>query len=139
DGFVWATSPTGDVWRIDFRNRIELDAPVTRFGPEHGLRSIRRRDEALLIELGGDLVVSSASVMLSYVPDDARYTPVLRIEGIDTTRFGATAAARDDRGFWWLRLGPPGRRIVRLAPATDGGARAEEFPAAPLAELVSNA
>ena len=56
DGFVWASSPTGKVWRIDFRSGVKTDAPFRAYSEADGLRPAARRDEPVLFKLGGEIV-----------------------------------------------------------------------------------
>jgi hypothetical protein len=138
DGFVWTVNPAGRVWRIDFRNGVRPDAPARAYGEADGLPPALRRDDPLLFELGGEVVVSSARWLLRYDRATDRFMPDTRITGFDPTVTGATDVSRDDTGDWWLRLGPPARTVVKLA--TDGPGRWRAVPLATeaLAGLVSN-
>ncbi len=138
DGFVWAMNPTGRVWRIDFREGVRPDAPARSYGEPDGLPAALRRDDPLLFELGGEIVVSSARWLMRYDRTADRFVPDVRIAGFDPAVTGATDASRDAQGDWWLRLGPPGRSVVRLAADGPGRWRTVPLPSQPLAGLMSN-
>lgn len=138
DGFVWAASPAGQVWRIDFRAGVRTDAPVRAYGETDGLLPAVRRDEPLLFDLGGEVLVSSARWLLRHDRATDRFVPETRIAGLDAQQTGATDMSRDESGATWLRLGPPRRAVVRLADDGQGGWRAVPLATAALAVLVSN-
>lgn len=138
DGFVWATNPDGTVWRVDFRGGLNLDAPARAYRTDDGLPLVRRRDEPLLFELGGDLVVGNAQALRRYEAASDRFVPETRITGLDGKRLGVTEAERDTAGSLWLRVGPPARAVVRVAPDGADRWRLEPLPTTALAGLVAN-
>lgn len=138
DGFVWASSPTGKVWRIDFRAGVKTDAPFRAYGEADGLRPAARRDEPVMFRLGGEIVVSSAQGMVRYDRATDQFVPETRIEGLDAERLGATEISRDDEDATWLRLGPPRREVVRLEATAAGHWRMQPFESTALSGLVSN-
>ncbi|MDI1247644.1 MAG: histidine kinase [Lacunisphaera sp.] len=138
DGFVWASNPAGRIWRIDFRAGVRTDAPVRAYGEADGLLPALRRDDPLLFELGGEIIVSSARWLLRHDRATDRFVPETRIAGLDGRQTGATDMSRDDAGETWLRLGPPRRAVVRLAEDGRGGWRAVPLATDALAALVGN-
>lgn len=138
DGFVWAANPDGTAWRVDLRGGLNVDAPARAYRDTDGLTLARRRDEPLLFELGGDLVVGNAQALRRYDAASDRFVPENRIAGLDGNQLGVTEAERDQEGNLWLRLGPPSRAIGRVAPDGANGWRLEPLPANPLAGLVAN-
>ena len=138
DGFVWATNPSGLVWRIDFRGGVRADAPVRSYATADGVPAAIRRDDPFLFELGGDVVVSSARWLVRYDRATDRFVPENRIAGLDPRTIGATDASRDAAGGLWLRLGPPAREIVHAVSTGPGQWQAQPLGSSPLSALVSN-
>ncbi len=138
DGIVWATNPDGTVWRVDFRTGLNLEAPARAYRVNDGLALARRRDEPLLFELGGDLVVGNAQALRRYDAASDRFVPEMRIATLDGNQLGVTEAEHDAAGNLWLRIGPPTRAIARVAPDGANGWRLEPLPANALAGLVAN-
>lgn len=138
DGYVWATNPDGTTWRVDFRAGLVPDAPARAYGPDDGLPLVRRRDEPLLFELGGALVVGSATSLHRYDSARDRFEPELRIANLDGRQLGVTEAQRDTDGNLWVRLGPPTRTIARIVPVSPDAWRLEPLSAPALTGLIAN-
>jgi len=138
DGYVWATNPDGTAWRVDFRAGLSVDAPARAYRPSDGLPVVRRRDEPLLFELGGAVVVGSAHSLQRYESARDRFVPETRIAGLDGSQLGVTEAQRDADGNLWVRLSPPTRAIARVVPTAPDAWRLDPLSAPALGGLVAN-
>ncbi len=54
DGFVWMTTRTGEIWRVDFSRGVSDTVPARRYGPEHGVPTALRRDNPHLAPADAD-------------------------------------------------------------------------------------
>jgi hypothetical protein len=137
EGFVWAASNDGRIWRIDLRDGVKLDAPVAAYGPAQGVPTVRRRDAVALFRLGDDVLATSAAWLLRYDRTTDRFVPETRISGLPSHE-GAAKVDIDSQGSLWLQLGPPTRQMLRVIADGANHWRAEPLPSAALGGLVPN-
>lgn len=137
EGFVWGASNDGRIWRIDVRDGVKLDAPVSAYGPAQGVPTVRRRDAVALFRLGDDVLVTSAAWLLRYDRAHDRFAPETRIAGLPDGA-GAAMVETDAQGSLWLQLGPPTRQLLQVVADGSDHWRANPLPSAALAELVPN-
>lgn len=139
DGFVWVTTRTGEIWRIDLTGGLTEAAPARRYGPEHGVPAALRRDNLRLFRLGPDLVAASARWLLRYDSAADRFVPETRFPslGFNARRGPELTAPAADGGAWFFNR-EPSPQFARLRPDAAGGWRVERLSAAPLGGLVIN-
>ena len=142
DGFVWVVGSQGDVWRIDFRAGIRLDAPCERFGPERGVPPARRRDHVQLFPLGERIFALSRGWLLAFDRAQDRFVSAADELGLS----GADVYTLSDTGAIWVHTESPHSQFLRLTPpqshpggsAPAGSWRREVFPSSELHGLVFN-
>lgn len=139
DGFVWVTTRTGEIWRIDFSHGIDDNAPARRYGPEHGVPTALRRDNLRVFTLGPDLLAASAHWLLRYDAAADRFVPETRFPalGFAGDRGPEITAPAADGGAWFYGRNPS-PQFSRLRPDGEGGWRVERLAAAPLRGLAIN-
>jgi signal transduction histidine kinase len=137
DGWIWAATSEGRIWRVDFRAGRSAGAPVRSFGPEEGVTARATADRIKLFALGDTLLATCSAWLLRYDATVERFVPETRIAGLPrTSSVGAEAiSTNEETGVRWLRLGPPDRRFVRLEADGSGRWRALELPAPILREF----
>ena len=139
DGFVWVTTRTGEIWRIDFSRGVTDNAPARRYGPEQGVPTALRRDNLRVFTLGSDLLAASAHWLLRCDAAADRFVRETRFPALDFSgdRGPDMTAQAVDGGAWFYRR-EPSPQFSRLRPDGEGGWRAERIAAAPLRGLVIN-
>jgi len=139
DGFLWVMAPVGEIWRVDFRKGIRLDAPAERFGPDRGVPIVKRSELLRLVLLGGELCVSCADWLVRFDPAAGRFVPETRFEGFGARRGAAVVEPIDPAGrqFWlWPGAGFP--EFSRVTFEGETGWNLQKVPAGPLEYLVVN-
>lgn len=135
DGFVWAVSDTGGIWRVDFRRGVNLDALCEQFDPERGVPPARRRDHVQLFFLGRDLFATSVSWLLRYDPAKERFAPAPAALEVAS---GADAVENASNDTVWLHTAHPQSEILRLTATRGAEPQVEHFPATPLHGMILN-
>ncbi len=142
DGFVWVVGAQGDIWRIDFRAGIRLDAPCERFGSERGVPPARRRDHVQLFPLGERIFALSRGWLLALDRPQDRFVSAADELGLS----GADVYTLSDTGAIWVHTESPHSQFLRLTPPPTGPGivpplgswRREVFPSSELHGLVFN-
>ncbi len=136
DGFVWAVSDTGGIWRIDFRRGVNVDALCEQFDAERGVPAARRRDHVQLFFLGPDLFAASVGWLLRYDAAHERFAPAPADLDIASS---ADAIENSTNESVWLHAALPQSEILRLAVRDASEPwRVERFPATPLQGMILN-
>ncbi len=130
DGWVWAATADGRVWRADFRSGRRLEAPVRTYAGAEGVPPPPPGEHVRFFSLGGTVVATCATWLRRYDAGRDRFVPETRIAGVTgTDRLGAEAIAANDDGTCWLRLGPPDRRLLHVLPDGPNRFRTQELAA----------
>lgn len=140
DGQLWVVTRTGEIWRLDLRGGIDPAAPAHLYSADRGVPPLLRRDNARILRLGGDLLVSSARGLLRYDPAQDRFVPETRFPGFldpSSGRGAAMSVPAGDGGAWFYFEGSP-PWFARVKLAADGRWTIAKLPAAPLRDLVLN-
>ncbi len=125
-GFVWMVGyPDRHIRRLDVRAGVRADAPLTTFGPEHGLPPMKETDKVLLIPTGGALfVVKRQGGAWRWDEARARFEPEPRLlrdgAGPNSVRSSPTSA--------WLYFPSPTPLFRRIAVGADGALTSDDFP-----------
>jgi hypothetical protein len=136
DGFVWAVSDAGGIWRVDFRRGVSLDAMCEQFDVERGVPAARRRDHVQLFFLGPDLFAASVSWLLHYDPALDHFTPAPADLEIASS---ADAIENSSPNSVWLHAVQPQSEILHLATRDAGEPwLVDRFAATPLQGMFLN-
>jgi hypothetical protein len=140
DGFTWAVTDPGVIWRMDFRRGLRLDAPCEQFDAVRGVPDSRRRDHVQMFLLGPDLYAASTAWLLRYDAARERFAPAT---GEIAVTASADAIESDGPDSVWLHRSQPDSQVLRLtrnhaAAADTASLTIQKFPAAPVAGMVFN-
>src|SRR6185436_17778641 len=135
-GFVWMVGyPDRFVRRLDVRTGVRADAPLTTFGPEHGLPEMKETDKVLLLPTGGALfVVRRQGGAWRWDEARARFEPEPRLlrDGAGPNSVRSTAASG------WLYFPSPTPLFRRVMVGADGALVTEDYPVPALAGIVGD-
>jgi hypothetical protein len=130
-GIVWALSPAGKLWRVDFTAGARATAPARAFTTADGLPAGFNEVNTRLVPLGDSLVVLSRGKLFRFDPASSRFVPESRIIGLPAaapTSDAATIALAGSgpNGSLWLQLPAPTRTTFHVVP--DGPDRWRATP-----------
>ena len=123
-GFVWMVGyPDNNVRRLDVRAGVQADAPLTTFGPEHGLPRLKETDKVLMLSAGGALfVVRREGGAWRWDEAQARFEPEPRL-----LRNGAGPnSVRGSGAAGWLYFPSPTPLFRRVVVGTGGAITSED-------------
>lgn len=135
-GFIWMVGyPDRKLRRLDVRGGVRADAPVTTFGPEHGLPSVKDGDKVLMLSTGGALfVVRREGGAWRWDEARARFTPEPQLlrDGAGPNSVRATATSG------WLYFPSPTPLLRRVRVGADGSLTGEDYPMPALAGIAGD-
>jgi sugar lactone lactonase YvrE len=117
DGYLWIVGALGEIWRVDFRAGLRLDAPCEQFDAARGVPPARRRDHVQLLPLGEELFAVGKAWFLRYEPAQSRFVPGPDDFGRDP---GIDAFDVSDPANVWLRVAEPQSRVLRVTFPASG-------------------
>ncbi|HUR59508.1 MAG TPA: histidine kinase [Opitutaceae bacterium] len=138
DGFVWIVGSQGEIWRVDFRRGLQLDAPTELFEAERGVPPARRRDHVQVFSLGPDVIAAGKKWLVRFDPVRGRFAPASAALGGIT---GADAFDLADSAEGWLHVDDPQSSVLRVtwhAESEKPAWQIEPFHAAALDGLILN-
>ncbi len=135
-GFIWMVGyPDRIVRRLDVRTGVRADAPLTTFGPEHGLLPMVETDKVLMVATGGALfVVRRQGGAWRWDEAQGRFEPEPRLlrdgAGPNSVRSSATKG--------WLYFPSPTPLFRRVTIGAEGALVSEDFPVPALAGIAGD-
>jgi hypothetical protein len=130
-GIVWALSPAGTLWRVDFTAGARPAAPARAFTSADGLPAGFNELNTRVLPFGDSVVLLSRGKLLRFDAAASRFFPESRIVGLPLASPMADAptialACPGPAGSLWLQLPAPTRTTVHVVP--DGPDRWRATP-----------